>query len=48
MQHAWEYINAYKIVVEKHEGKRTWDTYVDGMILLKLILKRWGVRVWTG
>jgi hypothetical protein len=42
--------NAYKIFVGKPEGKRYHleDQVVDGRIILKWILKKWGVSMWIG
>jgi hypothetical protein len=39
--------NAYNLVVVKSEGKTAEDLGIDGRILLKLILKKQGVRVWS-
>jgi hypothetical protein len=38
---------AYKSLLRKPEGKRTWETCYD-RILLKRILIKWELRVWTG
>jgi hypothetical protein len=39
----------YKVLVGKTEGKRILQhLYVDGRIILKQMLKKWGGWVWTG
>jgi hypothetical protein len=50
MHDAWREIrNAYKILVEKHEGKRPReDLDADGRITLKWIVNKEGDRMWTG
>jgi hypothetical protein len=41
--------NTYRILVRKPEGKKHLeDLRTDGRIILKLILKRQGGRVWIG
>jgi hypothetical protein len=41
--------NAYKNLVPKLKGKdRLEELGVDGRVVLKSMLKKWGVRVWTG
>jgi hypothetical protein len=41
--------NTYKILVRKCEGKRhLGDLGVVGRTILKLILKKYNVRMWTG
>jgi hypothetical protein len=37
--------NAYNILVRKPEGKRQLGR-VDERIILKWILKKWGVKIW--
>ena len=38
----------YKILVGKSEGKNHWgDQDVDGRIILRWILRKWDVGVWT-
>ena len=40
---------AYRVLVEKQEGKNHWgDLGVDGWIILGWISRRWGVGMWTG
>jgi hypothetical protein len=39
--------NAYKCLVRKPQGRRFGDQGTNEMIILKLILKKWDVRVWT-
>jgi hypothetical protein len=39
----------YRELVGKHEGKnRLVDPDVDGSIILRRILRKWDVGVWTG
>ena len=39
----------YRVLVWKREGKRPLgNPSVDGRIILKWILRKWDVRVWTG
>jgi hypothetical protein len=44
----WIIRNAYATTVRKPEGNNLGDLEVDGRILLKCILKKQSVRVWTG
>ena len=39
----------YRVLVEKHEGKRPLgDQDVDGRIILSWMFRKWDVGVWTG
>jgi hypothetical protein len=39
----------YRVLVGKPEGKNYLeDPGVDGMIILRLIFRKWNVEVWTG
>jgi hypothetical protein len=41
--------DVYRFLVEKPEGKNHWgDPGVDGMIILRRIVGKWDVGVWTG
>jgi hypothetical protein len=41
--------DVYRGFVEKHEGKRRLGrSGIDGRIILRWILRKWGVGVWTG
>jgi len=42
-------INGYEILVGRPVGKNNLeDIDVDGRVVLKCILEKYGVRVWTG
>jgi hypothetical protein len=43
-----EIINAYKNFGEDRKETYLLGVHVDGRILLKCVLKKYGVRVWTG
>jgi hypothetical protein len=43
----WEVRNAYRILLIKPEWKITLGS-VDGRIILKLILNKWYVTLWSG
>jgi hypothetical protein len=39
----------YRVLVGKPEGKNHWgDPGADGRMILRLIFRKWDVRVWTG
>ena len=38
----------YRVLVGKAEGKRPLGTHLDGRIILRWILRKWDVGVWTG
>ena len=38
----------YKVLVGKRGGRRPLDPSVDGRIILRWILRKWDVGVWTG
>jgi hypothetical protein len=44
-----ETINAYRKLIGKPEVKRQiWSLSGNGKVILKLILKKMGLRMWTG
>jgi hypothetical protein len=48
MQHMREMRNACKIFVGKYKWKRYLGVeWVDGGIILRLILRKFGVKIWT-
>jgi hypothetical protein len=41
-------MKVYKILAEKPKGTRLGDLSIDGRIILKYILEKYGVTMWTG